>query len=346
MNIKMKLIILVLLIPIIIVSCSGSSTKGNLPSDFGPLKIGYLPINGRAPFFVAVEKGYFEEQGLEIDFQSFGSASYMMPLLATGDLDVGSGQAGAELFNAVHQNLDVKIVAGLSQHRKGHATLPLMVRKDLYDSGAIAQPSDLKGMKVALNVERGIAEVFLAEVLSSAGLTLEDVEVVTLRFPEMNVAFSNNAIEVAIQIEPLATKAENDGLAVKFLNSDEIFENPQVSVVYFGKRLLEPENHEVGVRFFEAYLKAVRELNTEEGYTDEVLDMINKYTEVEPESIKQSIKAYMLPNGELNLDFLEFVMAYYIDQGYTELSASVPLDQMIDTSFLDAAVERMGVFEE
>jgi NitT/TauT family transport system substrate-binding protein len=346
MNINAKLIFLILLIPLISVSCSGLSPNEKLPSDFGPLKVGYIPINGRAPFYVAVEKGYFEEQGLEIDFQSFGSASYMMPLLATGDLDVGSGQAGAELFNAVYQNLDVKITAGLSQHRKGHATLPLMVRRDLLDSGTISQPADLKGAKVALNVERGIAEVFLAEALSSAGLTLQDVEVVTLRFPDMNVAFSNSAIDAAIQIEPLATQAENDGLAVKFLNSDEIFENPQVSVIYFGKRLLEPANREVGVRFFDAYLKAVRELNTEAGYTDEVLDIINKYTEVEPESIKNSIKAYMGPNGELNLEFLEYVMNYYINQGYTELTSPVPLEQMIDTSFLDAALDRIGKFEE
>lgn len=341
-----KLSILLILISILSISCSGSTQSEDVVKDFGAIKIGYIPVSSYAPFFVAYEKGYFEEQGLQVDFQSFGSASYMMPLLATGDLDVGSGQAGAELFNAANQDLELKISSGFSQHRDNHGTLPLLVRKDLFDSGAISQPSDFKGAKVALNVERGIAEVFLAKMLSDGGLTLDDVEVVTLPFPEMNVAFSNQAIDAAFQIEPLASIAVKDGFAVNFLGSNEIFDKPQVSVMYFGKRLLEPENREVGIRFFEAYLKAARELNTEAGYTEEVLDIINQYTQVPPETIKNAVKSYLVPNGELNLDFLEYVMDYYIDNGYTELTEPIPVEQMIDTTYLDEALERVGRFNE
>jgi NitT/TauT family transport system substrate-binding protein len=346
MNKVYKVSIVLIFLSVLSFSCSGQTkTEGELP-DIGTIHIGYLPILPSAPYFIAQEKGYFKEQGLEVELESFNSAAFMMPLLATGDLDFGAGQAGTELFNAIDQGLDISVVGGQSQETPGHGMAPFMVRKDLFDSGAITQPADLKGTNIAINVERGLSEYLVVEALSRGGLTLKDVNIVTMPFPDMNAAFANKAIDAAHMVQPLAGQAIKDGNAVMFINGDEFFENAQSGLLYFGKRILDPENREVGIRLLVAWLKAVRDLYGEGWTNEEYAAITSKYTNIPAPAIIHGVEVYFGPNGELNQPFIEEIMMYYFDQGYTELSEPLPLSAIIDSSFMDEAVKRIGNFEE
>lgn len=343
---KVICLIIVSLVYIFTSSCSSQGMGEEPLPDLGTIRIGYIPILAFTPTYVAADKGYFEEQGLKVELLSFPAASYMMPLLATGELDFGAGQFGTETLNAINQGLDVKVVGGHTQQRSGHGSFPFVVRKDLFDSGTIIQPADLKGAKIALNVERGIAEVFAAKVLENGGLTLDDVEIVTMPFPDMGVAFSNQAIDGAILAQPLAGKAIKDGLVVILLDGDEIFEGGQTGVLYFGKRLLDPDNREVGIRLLVAYQKAVRDLYGDGWSSDENLEICSKYTSVAVPAIKNGVSNYHDPNGKINFTFIEYLMGYYIDHGYTELSGPLPMSQIIDTSYMEKAIDRIGEFKE
>jgi NitT/TauT family transport system substrate-binding protein len=346
MNKVYKVSIVLIFLSVLSFSCSGQTkTEGELP-DIGTIHIGYLPILPSAPYFIAQEKGYFKEQGLEVELDSFNSAAFMMPLLATGDLDFGAGQAGTELFNGIDQGLDIRVVGGQSQETPGHGMAPFMVRKDLFDSGAITQPADLKGTNIAINVERGLSEYLVFEALSRGGLTLKDVNIVTMPFPDMNAAFANKAIDAAHMVQPLAGQAIKDGNAVMFINGDEFFENAQSGLLYFGKRILEPENREVGIRLLVAWLKAVRDLYGEGWTNEENAAITSKYTNIPAPAIINGVEVYFGLNGELNQPFIEEIMMYYFDQGYTELSEPLPLSAIIDSSFMDEAVKRIGNFEE
>ncbi len=346
MKSKVIIIFIVFLIGILSISCSEQSKpEGELP-DIGTIQIGYLPILPSAPFFIAFEKGYFAEQGLEVELQNFNSAAFMMPLLATGDLDFGSGQAGTELFNAIEQGLDIRVIGGQSQEIPGHGMAPILVRKDLFESGQITKIEDLKGAKIAINVERGLSEFLVVEALSSGGLTLDDVEIITMPFPDMNAAFANHAIDAAHIVRPLADQAIHDGNAVILIDGDEISDNSQSGLLYFGKRMLNPDNREIGIRLLVAWLKAVRDLYGEGWTNDEYVEITSKYTNIPAPVIVNGVEVYFGPNGELNQKFIENIMMYYFDQGYTELSQPLPLSKIVDTSFIDAAVERIGFFEE
>jgi len=345
MNKIYKLAIVLLSISIITASCGGGAQDEELP-EIGTVTFGYLPLLGYAPVYIGFEKGYFEEEGIQLELISFKSGSFMMPLLATGDLDIGGGQPGTELFNAVHQGLPIKMVGAISKQTEGHDTVPILVRKDLYDTGQITQPADLKGATVAMNVERGLVEIITVSMLAMGGLTLDDVELVIMPFPEMIVALANQAIDVALVPEPLGGVAVRDEYAVVLMQTAEIFDDPFMGILYFGERLLEPENREVGIRFFKAYLKAVRELSTEDGYTEENVAIISKYTNVPAPAIKNGVKNYFEPNGDVNTSFVEESMLYFIEQGYTELSEPMDMSLIFDPSFVEAAVDRIGLYEE
>lgn len=340
-----NVVFVLILISILAASCGGNDVKQDQLPDLGTIKVGYLPIITYAPIYIAYEKGYFEEQGLEVELTSFASSSYMMPLLATGDLDVGDGQTGTELINAIHQDLDIKIVGPTNQEKEGYISSKFLVRKDLYDSGTITEPADLKGAVIATNVERGVVEYMTAELLKEGGLTIDDIQFVLLPFSDINVAIANQAIDGGLFPEPLASMAVDSGDAVILKKFSEIFPGATLSTYFFGERLLQPENREIGVRFFMALMKAIRELNTEDGYNDENVGYIAKYVNNPPEYIKTN-RHYYDPNGEFDEAALLDAMNYYIERGYTEVDVLPDPELLIDLSFLKEAVEEMGPFEE
>ncbi|MFQ5612564.1 MAG: ABC transporter substrate-binding protein [Anaerolineae bacterium] len=310
--------------------------------DIGTLQVGYIPIFAFAPFFVANEKGYFAEQGLTVELQSFRSGAFMMAPLTTGDLDAGGGETGPGLFNAIDQGLDIRVVSAMASQPPGFGAVPLLVRTDLIDSGTVSSVADLAGRKVALNVERGTAEYLLAKALEGAGLTVDDVEVVSLPFPEMPAAFANQAIDAAILPHPLASRAIGAGDAVALLEGDEITDTPQNGVIYFGQRLLQPENREIGVRFLIAYLKAARDLQGDGWRSDDNVAIINLVTNVPAPAIKNGVAYYFEPNGLINRASTEDFQLYHFNRGYTEMAAPLPLDQVIIDTYLDEALARLG----
>jgi NitT/TauT family transport system substrate-binding protein len=346
MKIALKSAVLLILISILAIACSKVEPKDQTLPDLGTIKVGYLPVLSFAPLYIATDKGYFEEESLQVELLGFNSSSYMMPLLATGDLDIGNGQPGTELFNAIKQGLDIKIVGPSSGQKAGYANAPFLVRKDLFDSGRITQPADLKGGTIATNVERGLIEFITASILEMGGLTIDDVHLVSMPFSDMNVAFANQAIDAALVPEPLASMAVQGGDAVVLIQLYDVFKEPNLSVYFFGKRLLQPENREVGIRFFEAYMKAVRELNTEAGYNDQNVEIISKYINIPPETISKGLYYYFDPNGYLDPTFVEKAMTYYLSRGYTDFTEPLDSAQLFDFSFLEEALQRIGPYEE
>jgi NitT/TauT family transport system substrate-binding protein len=113
------------------------------------VKLGDLPAISNAGIYIAIEKGFFQEHGVAVDIERFASAGKMTAPLATGQIDVSVGSPSAGLFNSIAAGMDFKIVADKGQVRPGYNFTPLIVRKDLVDSGKVKTLRDLKGLKVA-----------------------------------------------------------------------------------------------------------------------------------------------------------------------------------------------------
>ena len=135
------------------------------------VKLGDLPAISNAGIYIAMDKGYFQEHGVTVDAERFASAGKMTAPLATGQIDVSVGSPSAGLFNSIAGGMDFKIVADKGQVRPGYNFTPLIVRKDLVDSGKVKTLKDLKGLKIA-NGAKGINfDYFLAKMMESVGLT-------------------------------------------------------------------------------------------------------------------------------------------------------------------------------
>src|SRR5262245_37356910 len=115
-----------------------------------PISIGVLGILSDAPFILARERGYFAEQRLAADFQTFDSGARMVPVLATGQLDVAPGSPSGGLYNAISRGVNAKLVADWASGSPQGPTGFYTVRKDLHDSGEIRDYRDLRGRRIAI----------------------------------------------------------------------------------------------------------------------------------------------------------------------------------------------------
>lgn len=310
-------------------------------AELTTLKVGYIPILGFAPYFVAQEKGYFEEQGLDVEMELFRSGDPMIAPLSQGQLDVGGGETGPALFNAVNLGLDVRVVGALAAQPEGYGAVPLLVRTELFDSGEVTTPADLAGRKVAVNIERGTAEYLLAKALAQGGLSLDDIELVSIPFPEMPAALANAAVDAAILPHPLAGRALGEGDATVLVGGDQIVDNPQNGVIYFGQRLLDPENRELAIGFLVAYLKAARDLQGDAFRSnDEIVNAIVEWTGVPEPAVRNGVAYYFDPDGAINTDSTADFQAYHVGNGYTEFDEPLSLDQVIFSEFLEEALAR------
>src|SRR3972149_1562654 len=111
------------------------------------VRFGDLGIAGFGPFYIAIEKGYFKERGIEVKLEKFASAAAAMAPLSTGELQVVGGGINPALFNAFARRFPVKVVAQLARNVPGNSVDTFMVRADL--KGQIQRPADLKGRKIA-----------------------------------------------------------------------------------------------------------------------------------------------------------------------------------------------------
>jgi NitT/TauT family transport system substrate-binding protein len=307
------------------------------PDDAVDVTIGYTPISIFAPMFVAYEKGYFAEEGLNVTLEALPGGSDMVVHTATGEFDAGIGGIGPAYWNAAAQELPVTIIA--PGHMEGSPVAsPLMISKAACESGEITRVSDLKGKRVAVNAP-GATELWLDTALRSDGLTIEDITLEYMPFPDAVAALDSGALDASIIGEPLATKAENDGIAVRLASDFEV-QSYQVTAIFASDQFL-ADNPEAATGLVTAYLRASRDLT--ENFNDPLnLAIIEKYTSVPMPLIAESIKPVYQVDGEIDLESLSILQDFFRDRDLLDYDENLDPATMVDTTFVEGARERLG----
>lgn len=311
--------------------------------DLGPIQIAYVPVLAATPFFLAVEQGYFADQGLQVELQRVRNSDEMLAPMGTGQIDFTNVAVSTGFFNAMQQKLDIRVVGGAAGWQApDQSASVLLVSKALVDNGEVSALAELKGRKIAINLRGSTLEYVLMRGLEQVGLTLADVELVTIPGPEMQAALANAAVDAAMIGSLNALPMIRNGVAVQLLADHDILPSGQGTVLAFGQRLLQSGNREVAVRLLMAYFQAVSDL-LDRGWDDpEVVRVIEKYTEMAPAAILASPKPYLSSDGVLNEASILDIQSFQIEGGYVDYQEPVLVEQMTEPSFLIEAMARLG----
>lgn len=136
------------------------------------LALDWFPWAQHSGLYLALDRGYFEEHGLQVDMHVPANPEDGLKLVASGEEDLAISYQ-SDVLLAREQGLPVVSVAALIQH-------PLDSVMSL-ESSNIERPADLKGKKVGY-AGTPSSEAVLRSLLQSDGLTLDDVELVNVGF--------------------------------------------------------------------------------------------------------------------------------------------------------------------
>jgi len=306
------------------------------------INAGLVLVANGGPFFIAQEKGYFAAEGLKVNLESYGTLVEMMPLLAQGRLQYGAGGTAASLFNSLAQGLPLKIVAN---HGASPVYHNVLVRTDLKDQ--IRAVADLKGRPVALPGRASISSYELGKVLESGGLTLKDIEVKYIPFSQMPVGFANKAIDAAVMVPPAPDQTVANGLAVKWIDPDDIARPQPVEVsVIVGNTDWMAKNEKAALGFMRALQKAGREYCTaflKGPNRAEVIAIIAKHTPFKDTAQLDRFQwGSRDPYGRVNVASLMDIQDWMVKDGAQQ--KIVPADQLVDMRYVEAAAKDLGPY--
>ncbi|MEV8085790.1 ABC transporter substrate-binding protein [Pseudarthrobacter oxydans] len=312
------------------------------------VNVGVVTSASDAPMFIADAKGYFKEEGLDVNFRSFDSAAKMIAPLGSGDLDVGGGAPSAGFYNAVARDVRLKIVADKGTLNEKHTYMPMMVRADLVKDGKVRGLEDLKGLSVAEPAQATATASSLSSMLESAGLSYDDVKHSYLGFGEHLAAFANGGIDASLTTEPNATLMEEEGVAVRFASPADAYGSQQLAVILYNAAFA--ENTAVGNCFMKGYLRGVRDYvaafeagHLDTAKADEVVNIVSNATGIKPDLYRKIVPNYIDPDGKLDQASMQKDYDFFIDQGVIE-GKPIELTSIIDTSFAETAVAGLGKF--
>ncbi|MCF6475713.1 transporter substrate-binding domain-containing protein [Nonomuraea sp. MG754425] len=153
---------------LVITGCSSSGEEAggsNASSDMKTdLLIGQYPGADSAPLFIAMERGFFKEEGLNVKQEPIQAPQAVLPKLSNGSMDIVLGSYATILVIQEQGTEKFKYIADSYQGAAG--AFGIMVKKD----SPIKQVGDLKGKKIGVNALKGLGTLTMNPHFKIAGL--------------------------------------------------------------------------------------------------------------------------------------------------------------------------------
>jgi NitT/TauT family transport system substrate-binding protein len=169
----------------------GVPSSSGADESIAPTKLvvglGYIPSVQFAQFYLAQQRGYYAEAGLDIEFQNKIDEN-LIPLVGQGAIDIGIGD-GTSVIPAASNGIPLEYVATI------YGKFPNIVFAKA--SSGIKTAADLKGKKIGVPGRYGSGWIMLQALLASAGLTTDDVQIVEYPDFTQEIAVEQGAVDAA-----------------------------------------------------------------------------------------------------------------------------------------------------
>src|SRR3989344_387798 len=243
---KLLLIFLVFLVLITLVIIISKDNK----EDKNVVRFGYAYNIGQLPGVIGVEKGFFSQQGLEINSLILEGGKDITEAMLAGEIDFGLASSGGIIPAAVISD-DIKIVATTSWWggRKR-----LMIRKDL----KIDNFPELINKKIAVRIG-GTQYKNLLKLIDKSDLTKDDFKILNMKNSDAMVVLQIGDIDAYLCGEPDCAIIEYKGIGYELLNFDKTEIDPNFLMV--RKQFME-ENPDLVVRFLKGWINYQKFINS------------------------------------------------------------------------------------
>ena len=308
-------------------------------------KIGVLRLSSSAPVFIAQDKGYFRDAGLDIELKFFDAAQPIAVATTSGDVDFGITAFTAGLYNLAGKGT-LKVIGGMSREKAGYPLIGYFASNNAYAAG-LKTPKDLAGKRVAMTQVGSSFHYSLGLLADKYGFKLADVKIVPLQaMPATMEALKGKQVDAILVPQPFPGAAEAQGFGKILAWAGDLYPW-QIATVFYSDKLAADRAR--AVAFMKGYVKASRyyfdaALVQKDGHAvhganyDEVVEITAKYTGARPEIIKLGFP-FQDRNGRLLVPDIERQMSWWTANGF--MKKTLPLKAVVDTSFVEEAVRAL-----
>jgi NitT/TauT family transport system substrate-binding protein len=288
-------------------------------------RVGVLRLSSSAPVFIAQDKGYFRDAGLDIDLKFFDAAQPIAVATTSGDIDFGITAFTAGLYNLAGKGTR-KVIGGMSREKAGYPLIGYFASNKAYAAGLKA-PKDLAGKRVAVTQVGSSFHYSLGLLADKYGFKVTDVRIVPLQsLSNAAAALQGETVDAALLPVSTARKLMDDGGA-KLLGwvGDEtpwqlgaVFASPKtltnktlVTKLLAALDRADREYHDVILASVADGKAAINE------QTKPLLEIIAKYTNLPVEQVVGNC-AYIDADGKLDVNNVDNQIKWLQAQGFVD----------------------------
>ena len=259
------------------------------------VRIGLLKLSSAAPLFLAKERGYFEQQGIDADLKFFDAAVPIAVATVSGDIDIGFTGFTAAFYNLAGKG-GLKVIAGTAREAPGFQNTAYVASRRAYDAG-LKTLKDLPGHSVGITQVGSTFHYSLGLIADKLKFDVGAVRIVPLQsLPNVAAAIKGGQLDAALTatttISPVV--ASGDAVVLGFVGD----ETPWMLGCAVASTATIEKNRKLIEKILAAYRRGAEEyarvllkrdadgkfVRSDEG--DAMLAIISKYTEQKVEQLR------------------------------------------------------------
>jgi len=182
------------------------------PRAAEPVRLGLLRTLSPAPFYIAQERGYFRDEGIDLTFRFFEAAQPIAAAAVSGDIDIGVTALTGGFFNLAEKGT-LKVIGGGLHEERGYQGSAILASNKAFEAG-LTSLDKLPGRTFGITQYGSSFHYMLGRIAEAKGF---DVQTVTLRplqqIANMIAAVSTGQVDATIAIASQAKPLEAAGQA-------------------------------------------------------------------------------------------------------------------------------------
>jgi len=303
------------------------------------VKVGVLKLSSSAPVFIAQDKGYFRDAGLDIELKFFDAAQPIAVATTSGDIDFGITSFTAALYNLAGKGT-LKVIGGMSHEKAGYPLIGYFATDKAYAAG-LKTPRDLAGKRIAITQTGSSFHYSLGLLSDKYGLKLGEMKLLPMQsLSNVAAALKGETVDAALLPVTAARKLIDDGsirllgwvgeetpwqVGAVFASPKTLDNKPKVEKLLAALERADREYHDM---ILTAVVDGKAPVNDT---TRPLLEIIAKYTGLPLEQVVGNC-AYIDPEGKLDVKNVANQIEWLQGQGFVDKGVTV--DAIIARDFV------------
>lgn len=273
------------------------------------------------PIYFADKKGYFKDEGLDVEFFTFKGGSENIRAMIGGQIDIASGGFNEPMDGQI-AGQDTKVFYGTTN----------IVVYEWWAQKNIKTPADLKGKKFAVSGIGGQSHLLTSFWLKKIGIDPDkDVQFINSGASSARLsALKAGQVDVAILTSPQTFAAKREGLSMVGKLAEHLSGFPHD--VYYAPQAFLTKNPETTRAFIRAINRSVEALRKDKETSVAIVKEILKYSDQDASDSWEEYKNTFPLDGTIDLNGVAFLMDLSVKAG--DIKEPMPNDKIINSTFI------------